>query len=265
MTTLQAIILGIVQGLSEFLPISSSAHLILFSEFTNWSDQGVHFDLALHVGTLLAVMIYFSEELRQIIRDVVDSYRANQWVRQGSMLPAIVIATLPACFLGVLLFDQIDSTLRSVQVIFVTTVVFACLLAYADKKNQAMAGVDSISWRQSLMIGCAQAVALVPGVSRSGVTITAGLLMGLDRNFASKFSFLMAIPITTIAALAKLEQVIRAESITIDWQLFVLGTCVSFITALAAIHYFLKWLNQFGMMPYVIYRFALAVILISYL
>lgn len=260
MDFLQSIILGIIQGITEFLPISSSAHLILMPILTGWDDQGVGFDLAVHVGTLLAVILYFRKDVSELFIDGLRSIAARQHVGQSRLGWAVVVGTIPACIAGILLLDYIDTALRAVGVIITTTVVFALLLAAADRFARGSRTLQDIGFKDAIIVGLAQAVALIPGTSRSGATITAGLFLGLNRESASKFSFFMAIPITAAAALVKLLT-IASESIAVDWLGFLVGGIVSFLTAITAIHFFLKWLNAFGMWPYVIYRLVLAVVL----
>ena len=256
----QAIILGIVQGITEFLPISSSAHLILMPAVTGWSDQGVGFDLSVHVGTLLAVIMYFRKDVAALLTDGVRSIPAGHNVGQSKLGWMVVIATIPACVAGVFLLDYIDTVLRAVWVIIATTVVYAVLLAIADKWGRGQRQLTNIGLLDAVIVGVAQALALVPGTSRSGATITAGLFMGLNRETASKFSFYMAIPITLAAALIKLLSIAN-DNVAVDWTGFMIGGLASFITAITAIHFFLKWLNDFGMWPYVIYRLVLAAVL----
>lgn len=256
----QAIILGIVQGITEFLPISSSAHLILMPALTGWADQGVGFDLSVHVGTLLAVILYFRKDVGALIVDGLRSIPARRNVGQSRLGWMVVMATIPACVAGVFLLDYIDSVLRAVGVIITTTVVFAVLLAVADKWGRGQRQLTDIGWLDAIIVGVAQALALIPGTSRSGATMTAGLFMGLDRQTASKFSFYMAIPITLAAASLKLLTIWQ-DGLYVDWLGFLIGGVASFITAISAIHLFLKWLNAFGMWPYVIYRLLLAIVL----
>jgi undecaprenyl-diphosphatase len=260
MTTLQAIILGLIQGLTEFLPISSSAHLILVPVFTGWQDQGVAFDLAVHVGTLLAVVIYFRKDLITIVQDGLLSIARRQQVGQSRLAWAVVLGTIPTGLAGLALMDLVDTTLRSYAVIAITTVVFGLLLGFADLTNKGTRDLSKLRWLDVAVIGVAQALALIPGTSRSGITLTAGLLLGLNRQAAARFSFLLAIPITTLAAAAKISELAQSD-IAVDWSLFLIGGFVSFVTAILAIHYFLQWLNRFGMMPYVIYRLILGVVI----
>lgn len=257
MELLHTLMLGILQGITEFLPISSSAHLILVPELLGWPDQGVAFDLATHVGTLLAVVIYFRKDVGALIYDGIQSMLQRKTVGQSRLAWALVVGTIPTGIAGLLLLDIIDTTLRSVEIIFATTLFYGILLGWADRKGGAGRSVASIGMRDALLIGLAQALSLIPGTSRSGITMTAGLMLGLNREAASRFSFLLAIPITALAAGAKLTEVASVDA-PVDWASFLIGGIVSFITAILAIHYFLKWLSRFGMMPYVIYRIALA-------
>lgn len=260
MEPLHAIIIGIIQGITEFLPISSSAHLILVPVFTGWADQGVAFDLAVHLGTLAAVLLYFRRDVGEITRDASLSLVRRRHVGQSRLAVALVIGTIPTGLAGLLLLDLIETSLRSVQVIIATTVVFGLLLGFADWSGRRERPIESITWKDALLVGLAQAVSLIPGTSRSGATITAGLLLGLTREAASRFSFLLAIPITALAASVKLLELAASDG-DVAWAGFVVGGLAAFVTALLAIHYFLKWLNRFGMWPYVIYRMILAAVL----
>ncbi|SOC23873.1 undecaprenyl-diphosphate phosphatase [Thalassospira xiamenensis] len=257
MDLLHSFLLGILQGITEFLPISSSAHLILVPALAGWADQGVAFDLAVHVGTLLAVVLYFHRDVTVLTRDGVTSVVQRRFVGQGKLALFLVVGTLPAAVAGLLLLDIIDSQLRSVQIIFFTTLIFGLVLGWADWRPNRQRELSTLGWRDAVLVGLAQAVSLIPGTSRSGATITAGLLLGLSRQAASRFSFLLAIPITALAASAKLLEVATSDS-SVDWTGFLVGGVTSFVMALTAIHFFLKWLNRFGMWPYVIYRVVLA-------
>lgn len=253
----QAFFLGLLQGLTEFLPISSSAHLILVPAFFDWVDQGVAFDLAVHVGTLLAVVIYFRTDVFSIARDGLISMGQRRVVGQGALALYLVIGTIPAGLAGLALLDIIDNELRAVEIIFATTLFFGLLLGVADWMPKRQRTLDSLNWKDALLVGIAQAIALVPGTSRSGITITAGLFLGMSRETASRFSFLLAIPITALASAVKLLEVAATDTI-VDWGAFLVGTVTSFVIAITAIHFFLKWLNKVGMWPYVIYRVILA-------
>lgn len=260
MDLLNALLLGIVQGITEFLPISSSAHLILMPVFAGWIDQGVAFDLAVHAGTLLAVLVYFRKDVRELVCDGMHSMQRGHIVGRGGLALYLLIATLPAAITGFLLLDLIETLLRSVVIIFTTTIIFGLALGWADYRPNSGRQLGDLNWKDAVFIGIAQAISLIPGTSRSGATITAGLLLGLDRVSASRFSFLLAIPITALAAGAKLLEVSGSDEI-VDWNAFLVGAVTSFAVAVTAIHYFLKWLNRFGMWPYVIYRMVLALVI----
>ena len=257
MDVFQALFLGLLQGLTEFLPISSSAHLILTPVFFGWDDQGVGFDLSVHFGTLLAVVLYFREDVFGIARDGLISVSRRKIVGQGALAWYLVIGTIPAGLAGLALLDMIDNELRAVEVIFLTTLFFGLLLGIADWLPKRQRTLDKLNWKDALLVGIAQALALVPGTSRSGVTITAGLFLGMARETASRFSFLLAIPIIVLASAVKLLEVATSDVI-VDWSGFLIGGVTSFLMAITAIHFFLKWLNTVGMWPYVIYRIILA-------
>jgi undecaprenyl-diphosphatase len=261
MDAVYAVILGIVQGITEFLPISSSGHLVLMPIFTGEADQGVAFDLAVHIGTLLAVVLYFRSDVGALLKDGTASIIQRRHVGQSRLAWSVAMGTIPAGLAGLALLDLIDTHLRSAEVIMFTTLVFGLLLGFADFTAKQTRTIQDIKAKDVLIIGLFQALALVPGTSRSGSTITAGLLLGLTREAASRFSFLLAIPITALASAVKILEVANDEKAVIDWMAFALGGLTSFITAMLAIHFFLKWLNRFGMWPYVIYRIVLAFVI----
>lgn len=261
MDAIYAVILGLIQGITEFLPISSSGHLVLMPIFTGEADQGVAFDLAVHLGTLLAVILYFRQDVSTLLKDGVASIVQRQHVGQSRLAWSVAMGTIPAGLAGLALLDLIDTHLRSPAVIMMTTLIFGLLLGFADFTAKQTRTIQDIKAKDVLIIGLFQALALVPGTSRSGSTITAGLLLGLTREAASRFSFLLAIPITLLASGVKILEVARDDQILIDWMAFAIGSLTSFLTAMLAIHFFLKWLNLFGMWPYVIYRIILAVVI----
>lgn len=260
MDHIQFIVLGLIQGVAEFLPISSSAHLILVPEFFGWEDQGLAIDLAAHVGTLTAVVSYFRRELRAMLTGWVGS-RFSFNNRQSLYVWYIAFATLPAAVGGLLLGGLVENTLRSPLVIAVTTVFYGILLGWADHYGRRNRHEEDIRWRDVIIIGLAQVLALVPGTSRSGITMTAGLLLGLDRLAASRFSFMLSIPVTLLAgSYGGLKLVLSPQPV--DWSAVAIVIGVSAATAFLTIHYFLKFLQRFGMMPYVIYRLILGVVLV---
>jgi undecaprenyl-diphosphatase len=261
MDSLQIVVLAIVQGITEFLPISSSGHLILVPYFTNWPDQGLEFDLAVHIGTLTAIVAYFRKTLAAMARDWVLSVAQRRQVGESRLAWAVLFGTIPAGVVGVLFRHDIETTLRSPLVVACTTVGYALLLLAADWRRGER-DEHSIGWLDVVVIGCAQALALVPGTSRSGVTMTAGLFRNLSREAAARFSFLLAVPVMTAAGLAEVAGY-AGESAAgpVDTRAVVLGLAVSAVTGFACIHYFMKWLTRFGMLPYVIYRLVLGAVL----
>lgn len=248
--------LALVQGITEFLPISSSAHLVLVPVLTEWPDQGLAFDLAVHLGTLVAVVAYFRRDLQRLAADWTGSVLQRRSVGDSRLAWAILWGTVPVGLAGLLLHDFIAEQLRSPQVIAVTTIGFGLLLGAADRYCRGRRGVESIGVRDGLIVGAAQALALVPGTSRSGITITAGLLLGLNDVAAARFSFLLAIPVTALAAGLELVDAATAER-AVSWGMLGLGAVLAAVTAFLAIHYFLQWLTRWGMTPYVVYRLLL--------
>ncbi len=265
MDTLQAIFLALVQGLTEFLPVSSSAHLILTSKILGWQDQGLAFDVAVHVGTLTAVLIYFRKEVVEMISAWFGSTFKGKHTANSRLAWAVILGTIPVGLFGLFLeaFDIVDNYLRAIPVIATTTIVFGLLLALADKKYKKVQAEKlkdeyQLSWKDVAMIGGAQALALIPGTSRSGVTMTAAALLGFTRTAAARYSFLLSIPAILLPGGLKGYQLV-SDGAHFDWSFLILGVIVSAISALACIHLFLKWLEKIGFMPFVWYRLALGI------
>lgn len=255
------IVLAIIQGLTEFLPISSSAHLILPSQVLGWPDQGLAFDVAVHVGTLAAVVWYFRKEVvRLTVAWAGDTARGR--VGQDSGLAwAVIAGTIPAGLAGLLLNDVIETSLRSSMVIAASTIGFGLVLWWSDAVGRRTRELPSLTMKDALIIGVAQALALIPGTSRSGITITAALFLGFGREAAARFSFLLSIPLILAAGLLKTLELVEQGGAT-DWAAIALGTALSFVSAVICIHLFLKFLERLGLMPFVIYRMVLGVLLI---
>ncbi len=262
MELVQIIVLALVQGLTEFLPVSSSAHLILVPVLTGWPDQGLAFDVAVHLGSLAAVVIYFRVELNRMALAWVHSITRRRHTADSRLAWAVVVATVPAGVAGLLLDDVVAQWLRSPLVIAAATVGFGLLLGLADRRGGGGRSEHALGWGGVVLVGLAQALALVPGTSRSGITITAGLLLGLSRQGAARFSFLLSVPIILAAAL--LESVKLAEAAApVDWTAFGLGIVLSAGAAYACIHWFLRLVERVGMMPFVIYRLLLGGVLLA--
>ena len=261
METWQELILALIQGLTEFLPISSSAHLILFPQLAGWADQGLAFDVAVHVGTLTAVVFYFRQELALMGRDWARSIATRQQTAESRLAWGVLLGTIPVGLFGLLFKDVIETSLRSPLVIAYATIGFGLLLWWADARGRRQRDEHSLTLGDILFIGLAQAMALIPGASRSGITITAGLMLGLTRPAAARFSFLLSIPVITLAGLLSMKDLIEGET-ALAWGDFALGAATAGVTAYLCIHFFLKLLDRIGMLPFVIYRLLLGVVLL---
>jgi undecaprenyl-diphosphatase len=256
----QAIILAIVQGLTEFLPISSSAHLAMSPILLGWPDQGLAFDVAVHVGTLAAVLLYYRRDLLSMAHSWFGSLVGKGQDENSQLVWYLALATVPVGIVGMLGKDFIEAELRSLFIIATTTLVFGLLLGIADLLARGKANALPLSISIALLIGLAQALALIPGVSRSGITITAGLLLGMDRQSAARFSFLLSIPVIVSAGGLMAVELYASDAI-VNWSQLALGALVSALTAYLCIALFLKLLDRYGLMPYVYYRVILAVAL----
>ncbi len=262
MSTFEAIILALIQGLTEFLPISSSAHLILPSQLLGWQDQGLAFDVAVHVGTLAAVVFYYRKEVGELIVGWFNSWR-GQHSSYSRLAWFIVWATVPAGVAGLLGNDLLENYARSALVIGTTTIGFGLLLWFADRRASERSSLERLTLKQALFIGVAQAIALIPGTSRSGITITAGLLLGLTRTDAARFSFLLSIPVIALAGGYKGVQLVQ-QAEPVAWGMVTLGMLVAFVAAYLCIKLFLQVIERMGMLPFVIYRLALGLLLFAF-
>jgi len=248
---MEALILGIVQGLTEFLPISSTAHLILIPWFFHWTGEldSLTFDVALHAGTLLALVICFWKDWIELIR------------RKRKLFLLIMIASVPAGIAGVLLNDLAEHTLRNPYVIASTLIVFGCVMLIAEKLNRDRS-FEKITPGDALTIGIAQAIAIIPGVSRSGITISAGLFRGIGREPAARFSFLLSTPIITGATLLHVRKLLTAQE-NHDTSLFLIGFIASAITGFAAIRFLMSFFRKHPMNAFAYYRFGLAAVILA--
>jgi len=263
MDWLQAVLLAILQGLTEFLPISSSAHLILPSQILGWVEQGLAFDVAVHVGSLVAVVIYFRKEVAKMISAWLAWVFKSEKSSDGRLAWAVIWGTFPVGLVGMAfwLFDVVETHLRATEIIAVTTIIFALVLWWADNKAKERRDEYSLRAKDILFVGCAQAMALIPGTSRSGITMTAALMLGLTRTAAARFSFLLSIPAIVLSGGAESYKLATSE-LPVDWSLLMLGSVVSAIAALTCIHYFLILLEKIGFKPFIFYRLGLGVVLI---
>ncbi|GHC28809.1 undecaprenyl-diphosphate phosphatase [Aidingimonas halophila] len=248
----QVIVLALVQGITEFLPISSSAHLVLVPELTDWSDQGLAFDVALHVGSLLAVIIYFRIELIRMTVSWLRSWRGAM-DEDARLAWGVILATIPVGLAGLAFKDLIETQMRSATVLAVSLIGFGLLLGYADWRRPGKRSEYQLRWQDIAWIGIAQALALIPGTSRSGITMTAALLLGLSREGGARFSFLLSIPVIILAGGLETRELILSP-VSVDWPALLGGTVLSGVSAYLCIHYFLAFIRRIGMQPFVIYR-----------
>lgn len=256
----QAIVLAVVQGLTEFLPISSSAHLAMSPILLGWPDQGLAFDIAVHVGTLLAVLLFYRQDLQEMARSWFGSLVGGPTDHNSRLVWYLATATLPVAVVGVLANDFIGSELRSLPVIATTTLIFGVLLGLADKRARGGSSALSLTLVMAVIIGLSQVMALIPGVSRSGVTITAALLLGMDRQSSARFSFLLSIPVIASAGGLLIIDLIEG-GIGLDWSQLAVAAAVSGVTAYCCIAAFIRLLDKVGLMPFVYYRLVLAAVL----
>ncbi|MBF0626039.1 MAG: undecaprenyl-diphosphate phosphatase [Magnetococcales bacterium] len=256
MEPLQAVVLALIQGITEFLPISSSGHLILVPHVVGWPDQGLHFDIATNTGTLLAVVLYFRKDVQELLLGWLRTLgkRDPGVTASGRLAWGILLGTVPVGLAGLLFKDQVATVARNPQLIGTTFILFGLLLWWADQRGQRQREIQVLTWRDALLIGMAQALALVPGTSRSGITMTAALFLGYTRESAARFSFLLAIPVGVLAALLDLADLVNTPLPPDEWQGLLIGLTLSAVTAYWVIHWLLTWLRRQSMTPFVIYR-----------
>ena len=255
MDLIQLILLAIVQGITEFLPISSSAHLILAPYVFGYSDQGLAFDVAVHVGSLGAVVIYFRRQVTIISKSFLQP--GNPALKNERLLGwHVIVATLPIIIVGLLFEQHVATDLRSPFVIAITTIGFGLLLLAVDMNAQRTRDEYSMNWIDALIVGLFQSLAIIPGTSRSGITMTAGLMLGMTREASSRFSFLLSIPTIFLSGVLVTFELILADA-EVHWGDLLAGSVLSFVAAFICIHLFLKSIEKIGMLPFVIYRLAL--------
>jgi undecaprenyl-diphosphatase len=267
-TVLQALVMGIVQGLTEFLPVSSSGHLVILPFLFGWNDAfltSLAFSVMLHMGTLVALLVYFRDDWARLIpaglaalRD--RSFRSDPDRRLAGLLAA---ATIPAALAGVLFNDLIETQFRQVGLVALTLVIGGVILFAADRVGRRSRAIADITFPVAVGIGAAQAIALIPGISRSGISISPGRLAGLDREAAARFAFLLATPITAGAGLFEVRKLLTGEAgVQVEVAPLVVGTVAALLSGLAAIHFMLRYLRTRSLDVFVLYRFVLAAIVL---
>ena len=261
MDLLQALSLALIQGITEFLPISSSAHLILPSLILGWPDQGLAFDTSAHLGTLLAVIWYFRRDISRLAGSIKDAVMSGQTSTDSKYAVNLIIASLPILPVGFLLRFDIEQHLRSVDVIIASTLVFAVLLIVSDQPGKKRIDDSALTWRQALLIGFSQCLALIPGTSRSGITMTTALLAGFSREGASRISFLISIPTIAGAATLKIADLFTSTD-PVDWHLLILGSTLAMVSAYLCIKLFIDFIARIGFLPFVLYRLMLGGLLL---
>ena len=255
---LKAVVLGTLQGLTEFLPISSSAHLRIYPELFGWGDPGAAFTAVVQIGTELAVLIYFREDIWRIgstwVRSLFQAeYRGHLDARMGWF---IIVGSLPIVVLGIALKDVIEQDFRSLWIVGCTLIVFGILLGLADRFGRNEKEIRKLTLRDAVLMGVAQACALVPGVSRSGATLSMGRLLGYERAAATRYAFLLAIPAVVGAGLFELKEIPNGDN-SYGWGPTLVATIVSFVVGYAVIAWLLKWVTTRTYTPFVVYRVIL--------
>lgn len=254
-----AFVLGLVQGIGEFLPISSSAHLAIFPWLVGWQDPGLAFDVALHVGTLVAVLIYFRQDLSRFVvaglRSIVERKIGDDPDRKMAWF--LVVGSVPGAVLGLLLEKRAESAFRHPLLIATSMLTMGIVLFLVDTYARRQRVIEELRWRDALLIGLAQGCAIVPGVSRSGSTITAGRLLTFDRASAARFSFLLSIPITAGAALVKVPKMLAAGAALPP---VLVGMLTAFVSGYLALDLLLRWVKTQSFLPFVLYRVGFAIV-----
>lgn len=263
MSYIEAIILGIIQGLTEFIPVSSSGHLLIAHEVLGVNETGLAFDVALHIGTFTALIIFFWREIYEL---VMGLFGKND---KGRLAWLIALATIPAVIGGILLQDLAESSFRSPLLVGINLIWVAMAMIaaerYAARKKTKKTELDNINTKQGMIVGFAQVVALIPGVSRSGSTITAGIFAGIDRVSATRFSFLLAIPITFGAIVKVMTDSQTIDQVDSQTVIFIVGILSAFISGIFAIRFLIKYLSRHSLNIFAYYRIAIGVIVILFL
>jgi len=252
-------VLSLIQGLTEFLPVSSSAHLILGSKVFDWPDQGLVFDVATHLGTLVAVLVYFRKDIWNMVLPWIVAGKGDESSRQLGLI--LLLASIPAIVAGGILHGWVESSLRDTRIIAFTTIGFGLLLWWADARFVRTKVLQDMNMKSGILIGLAQMLALVPGTSRSAITITMGRMLGFDADSAARFSFLLSIPIIAAAGAYGVLKMLLHDA-AINWSQFGLAMVLSAFAGWLCIAAFLALLKRVGLVPFVIYRLALGGVLL---
>jgi undecaprenyl-diphosphatase len=257
MFELQYFLIGIIQGVTEFLPISSSGHLVLFAQLTNWEDQGLFTDIAVHFGTLFAVIIYLRKDIYYFFTNIFQFK-----IFEDQIIFKIILATLPAIILGYFIYDYVSLYFRSIQLIALSSIVFAIILFFADRVKMESKGWNRVTYIEALIVGLFQVLAFIPGASRAGVTITGARLLGYDRVNAARFSMILSIPIILASMTLSLINVLNEEYVAVNLYQSFFASLVAFITALLSIIFLMRFIKKANFNIFIIYRIVLGIILL---
>ena len=257
----QLVVLAVVQGITEFLPISSSGHLVLLPSIFGWTDQGLAFDIAVHAGSLIAVCIYFWSDVLDALRGCVDILKGDIRSVNAHTAGALGLATVPAAVAGLLFAGWIADNLRDPTVVVITLSVYGVLMALADRYCKRLRTIDDMRIIDAVMVGFAQTLALIPGTSRSGITITAARMLGIARQDAARFSFLLSVPVIVLATIYELVSLITAPE-AVPWDTLSMAMLIAAIVAYISIKFFMGVVSRVGLLPFAIYRLALAGVLV---
>ena len=255
-------ILALIQGLTEFLPISSSGHLIIFPKLLNWQDQGITIDVAVHAGSLLAVLIFLWRDIGRILLELGQLARPGR-PSAPPLLHLLLVASVPVIVVGFLVSTVMQDLTRNIEVIGWSTLLFGILLGFSDRIGMTLNRFQHMRYFDALLIGLAQILALIPGVSRAGVTITAARFLGYERASAARFSLLLAIPAILGASVLKGLDIFLSNNVNLGID-FLIAAGISFCAALASISIMMKWLNRAGFMPFVVYRIIMGALLLAW-
>lgn len=257
----QLIVLAVVQGLTEFLPISSSGHLVLVPGIFGWTDQGLSFDVAVHFGSLLAVCAYFRHDVIALLHGAGNILTGNVSSVDAQMALKLGIATIPVALAGLLFAGWIAAYLRNPTVVVMTLAGFGLLMGLADRYSSNLRNITDVGFREAMLIGLAQALALVPGTSRSGITITVARLLGIARQDAARFSFLLSVPAILLATMYEAVILVTGDA-AVPWDNLILAALISAIVAYISIEFFMRVVSLIGLMPFAIYRLLLASVIV---
>ena len=257
MFELQYFLIGIIQGVTEFLPISSSGHLVIFAQLTNWKDQGLFTDIAVHFGTLFAVLIYLRKDIYYFLTNIFQLK-----VFEDQIIFKIILATLPAIVLGYFIYDYVSLYFRNIQLIALSSIVFAIILFFADRVKMDIKSWNKITYIEALVVGLFQVLAFIPGASRAGVTITGARLLGYDRVNAARFSMILSIPIILASMILSLINIFNEEYVAVNVYPSFFASLVAFITALLSIIFLMRFIKKANFNIFIIYRIILGIILL---